>query len=396
MFFLNMETKFNLVKRTFSDVYGQGYSPKEYKGPQYTQTITPNENYVYVHDCVFSYCSSSSNGGALNCGDTIYKLFVEQTTFISCSTSTSNGGGIYFKSQTNGESVLSKICGFNCSSTSTGPFAYVYTKNDITYKNYVNDSTITHTSILSGYPQRALYLYYGSIICLSVNITNNECYYHTALSTCPTVGSGSPASDTCCISYNSIVNNTAKGGWGCMSFDGSTTSQVVYACNIINNKQTVYSTYEIIFHVCSNVLTKDSCVLGNNKGYDVFYVYQKITISNCTIDDDIISNSRYTGTVIFTKMIERSFIHALSHISTHKCDSYFDSYGTLTAQPIVPSQSTKHPCFGYCMSFNFKRPAINPFRIMEFIFLLTVLPSYPSIDYYIDSNCYLHVALVKN
>jgi hypothetical protein len=342
-----METKFNLVKRTFSDVYGQDYSPKEYKEPQYTQTITPKENYVYVHDCVFSYCLSSSSGGALNCGNSVYKLLVEQTTFISCSTSTSNGGGIYFNSQTNGENILSKVCGFNCSSTGNGPFAFVYTKNNVTFKNHVNDSTITHTSILSGSPQRSLYLYYGNILCPSVNITNNECYSYPAFHSTPT---SSSTSFTPCMSYSSIANNTAIESYGCIVLSG--TSQLFDMCNIINNKQIVYSS-SITIWVNINLLIKDSCILGNNEGYCVFYASGssgKIILSNCTIDDDTFSKTRYYGSFTINKTIERSFIHALSHISTQKCDSYFDSYGTLTAIPIVHSQCTNNPCVGIFIS----------------------------------------------
>jgi hypothetical protein len=389
-----MKMKQTLVKIAFSDFYGQSYSPREYKGPQYSQTVTPNENYVYVHDCVFSYCSSSSNGGALNCGNSVYKLLVEQTTFISCSTSDSYGGGIYFYSTTNGECVLSRICGFDCSSTGSGIFAYINTKDDAAFKNHVYDSSFTHTLIKSGRPQRILYLTKGNVLCPSVNITNNECYYYPAFGFYPTISS---VSDTCCISCSSIVNNTANGGWGCILFDGSTTSQRMDTCNIINNKQTIYSSYELTIWSSSNLLIKDSCILGNNAGKKVFYVSSgKVTISNCTIDDDIISNARYSGSVSFTKMIERSFIHALSHISTQKCDSYFDSYGTLTAKPPGSPQRTKDRCFGCFTQCNIKNPTIDPFIIMELLFILTVIPSDPSNDYYFDSNCYLQLSFVNN
>jgi hypothetical protein len=388
-----METKFNLVKRTFSDVFGQSYSPKEYKGPQYTQTITTNENYVYVHDCVFSYCSSSSNGGALNCGSSVYKLLVEQTTFISCSTSSSSGGGIYFYSTTNGECVLNKICAFNCSSTGNGQFTYIYTKNDVSYKNYVNDTSTTYSVKKSGSAQTALAHYYGIILCPSVNISHHECYRYPALISCPTLSS---ISDTSIISYCSIVNNTANGGHGCISLETSSSTHCVESCNIIKNKQTVYSSYEITLWTNTNILIKDSCILGNNEGYGVFYASgssAKITLSNCTIDDDIISKTRYSGSVTFTKTIERSFIHALSHISTQKCDSYFDSYGTLTANPDIPPQNTKDRCFGCFTPHNIKKAMIDPFRSIEFIFLLTILPSNPSNDYYFDPNCIFRLGI---
>jgi hypothetical protein len=382
----------NLLKRTFSDVYGQGYSITTYAGQKYTQTININENNVYVHDCVFSYCLSSTNGAALNCSSNVYKLLVERTTFVSCKTSNGAGGGIYFYSTTSGESVLNKICGFSCSSPNNGLFAMIRTKSDVNNKNHFNDSSITHTSALnSNYP---LSLYNGNILCPSINVTNNECKSYPAYGCYPTVSS---ASDTCCVSYSSIVNNTANGGWGCINHGGSGSSQVIDKCNIINNKQTSSSSYEIIFHVTSSLLIKDSCVLGNNKGMKLFYVISqgKVTISNCSIDDDIFTNNRFTGTVLVSKTIEKTFIHALSHISTQKCDSYFDSYGTLTGKPNVPSQSTKVSS-RYLISCDNKKPTTDPFRITGFMFLIAMLHSDPSNDYYFDSNCYLQLAFVNN
>jgi hypothetical protein len=380
--------KLNLLKKTFAGVYGQSYSPTNYTGPQYTQTLSPNANDVYVHDCVFSYCSSSSNGGALFCSSSVYRLLIEQTTFISCSTSGSYGGGIYFLSTTYGECVLSRICGFNCSAKSTSHFAYVEIKNNVNNKNHFNDSTITHTSVQTGnYPMR---INCGSILCPSINITNNLCEAFPALYSNPT---GGVSSETSHISCSSIVNNTANGDWGCMALSGSTTSQRIDTCNIINNNQMTLSSLQIIVHASSNLLIKDSCLLGNNKGMKVFYTTStgKITLSHCTND-----NSAYTGSVIFSAMSEETFIHALSHIVTQKCDSNFDSYGTLTVKPIVPSPSTHNLCSRYLISCNFKNPIIDPLRIMEFIFLLVFLPLDPANDYYFNSNCYLHVGFKNN
>jgi hypothetical protein len=366
-----MEIKRNLLKSTFADVYGSGYTPSNYTGPEYTQTITPNANYVYVHDSVFRSCSSSSSGGAINCGSSVYKLLIEQTTFISCSTSSGNGGGICFSNTASGECVLSKICGYDCSCNSFGQCIFIEIKNVVNFRNHVNDSSITHSLKKSSSPDRTLHIYYGNILCPSVNLTNNECYYTPALLCHPTTGTGSPASETCRISYSSIVNNTANGGYICINLNNRDSSHCIDMCNILNNKQT--STGYGPIYAYANVLIKDSCILGNNPGNTVFYenyASAKITISNCTID-----NSKYSGSVIFTKTIENSFIHALSHISTQKCDSYFDSYGTLTAKPNVPSQNTKNQCYGYLMSYIYKHPMIDPFRSVEFIFLLSMLPS---------------------
>jgi hypothetical protein len=284
-----METKSVFLKISFADFYGNGYSPKEYTGPEYTQTLTLNENYVCVRDSVFQYCLSSSNGGAIYCSNTVYKLLVERTSFISCKTS-SSGGGICFYNTASGECILSKICGFNCSSTGSGQCANIYTKNDATFKNHVNDSSFSHTSKVSSSPHHVLYLNYGNILCPSVNITNNECYGHTAIWCSQSVSS---SSDTICISYSSIVNNTANGGWGCLNLNKPGSSQLIDTCNILNNKQTVSSTYDFMFYTNANLLIKDSCVLGNNEGKLVFHAPSgSVTLSNCTIDDDIISKKK--------------------------------------------------------------------------------------------------------
>jgi predicted outer membrane repeat protein len=380
-----MESKLFFLKRAFADVYGPGYTNiEQYSDPKYTSRITPTSNNVYVHNCVFQDCSSSSSGGAIYCGSTVYKFLVEQTSFTSCKTSSGNGGAIYFYSTSYGECVLSKICGFDCSPTtsSSGQFAYTYTKNDVTCKHHINDSSITRSINMNTNTYDTLYLEYGTILCPSVNLTNNVCYYYVAIRTFPTKGSGSPASETCFISYSSIVNNTNNGGYGCIVLDRVGSSQSINTCNIINNKQTS-SSYGTIY-VYANVFIKDSCILGNNENYKVFsedYSSCKITLSNCTIDDDIFTRGRYYGSVTVIKPITKSFINALSHIATQRCDSYFDSYGTLSVKPNTPSKTLR--CLISCNNIC---PMNDLLRYIQFIFLLTFLPSDPAKGYYFDSN----------
>jgi hypothetical protein len=381
-----MDFKLTFPKTTFSDFYGPGQTNiKEYTGPKYTETQTPTDQNVYVHDCVFQSCSSSSNGGALSCGSTVYKLLVEQTSFVSCWTSSIRGGAIHFESTTNGECILSKICGFNCSSTYTSGWAggqcvITCTKNDATYKNYVNDTSFTHSLIEGKDSRYVMYLIYGHILCPSVNITDNKCTSYTATYCGPVTGSS--MSDIFCMTYSSIVNNTSNGGHSCLWLDRSGSSQRIDTCNIINNKQT--SSEQGTIYTYANLLIKDSCILGNNENNKVFYAYSsnKITISNCTIDDNIFTNGRYYGSVTVIKTITNTFINALSHISTHHCDSYFDSYGTLTAKPNVPSKKPRN-----LISCNCICPIIDALRFIQFLFLLTFLSSNPSNDAYFIINC---------
>jgi hypothetical protein len=356
-----------MKKRTFADVYGPDCNATDYTGPEYTTRLAPVERDVYVHNCVFGNISSSEDGGALFCSSSVYRLLVAQSSFISCKTSSKFGGGICFESTSKGQCVLSRICAFNCYSTisnSNGQFARIRTSFGINYKNHINDSSITHTlKVGSIFPWYTLCLYYGIILWPSVNLTNNECYNYPAFYCDPSTYG------TCCISFSSIVNNTAKGGHGCFWFQNSLSSNCIYTCNILNNIQTLdeYGTIE----TWTNLFIKDSCILGNNKGKTVFYegyYSSTITISNCTIDDDIFTNTRYYGSVTVNKTIERAFINALSHIATQRCDSYFDSYGTLTVNPCV-LYKCHCECSRCLISCIYKRAIIVPFKIIEIMLL---------------------------
>ena len=151
-------------------------------------------------------------------------MLVEQSSFISCITSYTYGGGIRSDS---GRCVLSRICAFNCCSTrkdgySSGQFASIISN----IKSNVNDSSITHTLKRGTVPRYALHLYDGNILCPSVNLTNNKCYDCSALQCYQT---------SSCISYSSIVNNTANPGTGCIWLEYS--SYCIDTCNILNNYQ---------------------------------------------------------------------------------------------------------------------------------------------------------------
>jgi hypothetical protein len=146
-----LKMKLNVLQRTFDDVYGSGLNPTNYTSPEYTdKRIDASSSNVYVHNCVFRSCTSSTHGGALYCSSNVLRLLVEQSSYISCTTTNSYGAGIYFCNTASGECILSKVCGFDCSSTksgSTGQFCYIYTNNNnVNSRNHVNDSSITRTS----------------------------------------------------------------------------------------------------------------------------------------------------------------------------------------------------------------------------------------------------------
>jgi hypothetical protein len=358
---------FGVYKTAFSDVYGPNYTPTNFTAPEYTdRRIETSQLNVYVYNCLFRdlISSSSNGGGALYCSSSGCRLLVEQSSFIYCFTSSGNGGGIHIDATESGECVLSRICGFNCLSPNSGQFARIYANNNkVNNKNHVNDSSITHSLNENTNTHYTLLLGYGSVLSRSVNLTNNKCFYFTALYYYQTY-------DTCYISYSTITNNTAN-GYTCIYLNNPSYSCRIETCNILNNNQNL-SNYGII-RVYSNSLIQNSCILGNDKGKIVFYhetTSSYTLISNCTIDDDIFTGGRYYGSVTVIKAIESTFINALSHIATHKCDSYFDSYETLSVKISVPSQFPV-----YLRSCNCYRPMNDLLSSMQFTFLLTMLPS---------------------
>jgi hypothetical protein len=333
-FVVLIEMKIDVLKGAFDDVYGSGLNPTKFTAPEYTnRRIDTSTSNVYVHNCVFNGCTSSSNGGAILCSSSVLRLLVEQSSFISCKASNRNGGAIYFYNTASGECVLSRVCGFDClttnSSGGTGQLGYSYVKNNINSRNHFNDSSITHSLNGDRKSYDAFRLCNGNILCPSVNVTSIICYQYITLDCHPT------SLGMCCLSYNSIVNNTAS-DFNIIWFSGSSSPFYIDTCNVLNNKQTSSSS-GIIF-AQGNLLIKDSCILGNSEEKTIFYAYtsSSITVSNCTFD-----NNRCVGNVTFINTIKSSFINPLSHIATERCDSYFDSYGTLTVKISVPSRSPR-------------------------------------------------------
>ena len=132
------ETLLKIPKGTFQEVYGTDpnttISNQEFKERQ-----KHTSEGVYIHDCVFSYCIVQC---ALYFENTVKKLLVEQSTFFSCDSAYTHGGAIYFSSTAN--CALTRICGFNCSSTSSsnnhGQFAYMNIGLSDQYINFLECS----------------------------------------------------------------------------------------------------------------------------------------------------------------------------------------------------------------------------------------------------------------
>jgi hypothetical protein len=316
---------------------------------------------AYVSNSLFRSISSSSDGGALYSTNSVTYLFIESTSFFSCKTSGSNGGAIYFY-DSSGRCALHEVCGYDCNSTSTGTsyghFLYTQVYNSASSNNYISYSSIvgcvsTHTS--SYYILRH---YYGNLFCPSVNISMNECQYHSIYYY--------PLSDsnsiTCSLSYSSITDNHAN-GHTCLYLWSSYANFRIKSCNILRNTQGSPSSTGT-FYTCGSLVITDSCILGNNASNIVYTYYSNYptTILNCTID-----KTTNNGYLTIKNTVTKSFIHALNHISTQYCLSEYDSVGTLTP----PSPNKQINCFTYGNSFCHSklRDFISLIFVLNFIFI---------------------------
>ena len=311
------------VKMTFADVFGSGYSPQDCKVTTSSHYEMTQSN-VYVHDCTFNNCISTTYGGAISCLYKVTRLLIDKASFTSCKANNDAGGAIFFYNTASSHCVICRICGYDCeltcSTLSHGQCVNIAVYDGLGYKNQFNDSSVTKSIKDNSY--FAVDLQHGNIICNSDNISNNKCTYISALICVPRYANTNPI--TCYVSYLSIVNNTATSSQ-CIVFDCSETTQQIDTCNIINNVQSVSNVGMIITY--GYLTIKSSCIVKNNRNGYTFdsEVDGKIKIYNCTLDDDILLSSGFTGSFTIISTIKRSFVNPLLHFSTKKCDSFLDS-----------------------------------------------------------------------
>jgi hypothetical protein len=309
---------FMLFFRTAGDDYFTG-TPTLIQSKEYRTRQTLSGTSVHVSNCLFKSTTSTSHGGALSCTSVTY-LLVESTSFFSCSTSTRNGGAIYF-SYSSGQCVLYELCGYDCYSTYTsgphGQFAYTMVNNAVSSKNYVIYSSISRCVNENSGSYRTLDLYYGNERCTSINVSMNKCDLRSAFS-------GTPYSDsnsiTCSLSYSTFADNRAT-GYNCILFDRDGARSEIKSCNIIRNTQVSLSSDGTI-RTLGYLIIADSCIIENTANR-IFYSTSSsypITISNCTVDS--FSNNGYLTT---QNTVTKSFILALKHMSTQNCHADYVS-----------------------------------------------------------------------
>jgi hypothetical protein len=326
-------------------------SPTLIQKNEYETRQTPSYTSVHILKCLFKSITSTNDGGALSCTSVTY-LLVESSSFFSCKTNC-RGGAINFNS---GQFVLYGVCGNDCCTTGStvGQFCRVNVQSGASNKNYINYSSIVRCVGGNSNSNYMLYQQYGKHCYLSINISMNKCNFVSGIYCWP---SSDSYAIICSLSYSTFADNEATGSV-CLYFFTQNSNHEFKSCNIIRNKQGSLGTSGTIY-TYHNLIIKDSCIIENT-ATNTFYQDSSsctITISNCTVD-----KPTYNRNLIIQNTVTKSFILALTHMSTQKCHSEYDSAGTLTpiGQPSPPPSLKKriHLCTcGYllyrCQQGNF-------------------------------------------
>jgi hypothetical protein len=334
---------------------------------EYNSRQTPTGSSVYVLNCLFNKFTSGSNGGALYFTSVTY-LLIESSSFISCKTSSNQGGAVYF-SNSGGQCVFYSVCSNDCCSTyssgSSYQFAYISVNNGALSKNYFNYSSITRCVNEIKGSQYNLNLYNGKICCPSTNISLNKLDYQPVFWLVPYKESNSV---TCSLTYCSFVDNNSTND-NCIAIGTTGAKNEIIFCNILRNTQVVVGSRGTI-QSSGNSAFKDSCIL-ENKANCIFYGLSSgiITLSNCTVDSVTYSNS-----FTIQNTVTKSFIHALNHISTQNCHSGYDSVGSLIAIP--PTSKPKEKLI-FCYTYKIIQYRANVSDFFTFIslFIITFIQS---------------------
>jgi hypothetical protein len=310
-----------LLFEQWSDFYsGQ---PTQTYGSRTSQLRITSSGNVYVSNALFNKITTSGDGGAIYCSSTI--LFLSESCSFINITASGQGGAIYLS--ITGESILSKVCGYGCSTTSVDcHFDYIGVTNDATKRNFLSFVSVCHL-IHTGSVGINVNSKRGNIKYSSLNSSQNECGRFPGFSCEQQSGD-----DCCIIEYCSVTNCTSK-SYSCIRLFTSYTKKVRF-CNVLYNRHLDISSSNGVIHSDGVVTIENSCFLGNLANYQATGVSGSI-ISNCTID----FNSSVVSGMSITNTPKESFVVKISCFSTALCEAFFDSYGLLTVTPDSQSKT---------------------------------------------------------
>ena len=153
--------------------------------------------------------------------------------------------------------------------------------SDTGYANALKDSAIARSS---GFSEALRYIA-GRLDAGGLNVTRNNCDYHSGIHCGYSVINAS-------LSFSAFTNNTCD--CICICFENNQAYNEMHACNVIDNKQSEYSTRGTIF--CWYYLTITDSYINNNVAQRDFYCASGS--GSITIKNSVINTSKTTsGTV---------------------------------------------------------------------------------------------------
>jgi hypothetical protein len=348
------------VRAAWNDHF-PGTSPTNtYNSQTYASRHIPSGTSVYVSNCLFESITSSDTGGALYCSNSATYFLIESTSFFSCKTS-SSCGAIYFYNSKSCQSILYKVCGYDCCTTNSNShqFGLLYVYNAASCKNCANFSSIARCVNENSTPHYILAFQCGNVCCPSVNLSLNKCYRMSGITCWPSSDSNYV---TCSLTYSSFTDNHAT-AYNCFWLNTGGANYEMKSCNILRNIQGTLSSHGTIY-TSGNLKIDDSCILENTATNTIYQGDSSytITLSNCTVDKMTCNQNLVTQSTV-----TNSFILALNHMSTQNCHSKYDSAGTLTPIIQTPSSSKKQRLYFSCERL-FHQPQLTFASTFIFIF----------------------------
>jgi len=194
--------------------------------------LPPESKYTIIN-CLFQYCSSKSQGGAMYWSSVQYSITIRiiETTFSNCSSA--EGGAIY--SQITGSScdlAISKVCSSSCfarTNSKEGMFSYLtFTTNTI---NGLSCGLLSVSQCGTNTNQiySTMFCDQGTQSMEYMNISYNKCYQASAIK--------SQSYFFTALKHSSFVNNTST-TTSCFTFREpiKSYSTLIQFCNFVDNK----------------------------------------------------------------------------------------------------------------------------------------------------------------
>jgi len=273
------------MRSAFSD-YFPGSSPTliGYTGSQIT--ISNSGNYL-THFVLFIGLMGQSRGSAIYASLSNVKLVIEDCSFIRC-VNPSNYGAIYLELSSNSGSILNRVCGFKCQSSSHYQFGFIQV--DGMSPNCANLLTIAHC----GTPdlQHSSDFWNGNQSHTSCNSSFNQDYRVASFA----FGGASMMRST----HMNIFGNYAS-EHGVILFQGASNNFFQFS-NIVNNSQYNINSEGrgVIYNWMNPTTSIDHCIIKECAKYGNRYLFYcesggSLSISECWLQDNILNNGISQG-----------------------------------------------------------------------------------------------------